>query len=120
MLGWEVFVLREKDSSTRRTAGLWLASWETGLFGLQWIDELVKQGKAADLGGNGYPNRYTTSANLLFPILMSGLPENESPPVVSDDYALPAGWNSTLKLNSQQIAKCAEDEPLVIEAWDQS
>ncbi len=94
MLGWAVFVFREKDlqnEKSSREKARSIARWESGLFGLQWIDSLVKEGNAADLGGNGYPNRYTTTADVLFPILRSGLPRNDSPPVVGDDYALPAG-----------------------------
>ena len=64
MLGWAVFVFREKEleeEKSSRAKARSLASWETGIFGLQWIDSLVKDSKAVDLGGNGYPNRYATT-----------------------------------------------------------
>jgi hypothetical protein len=36
-----------------------LATWTSGGFdGLDWIDNLVSEGKAEDLGGNGYPDYY--------------------------------------------------------------
>jgi len=72
MLGWAVFVFREKElekEKSSRAKARSLASWETGMFGLQWIDRLVKDGKAVDLGGNGYPNRYTTTVDILLPLI---------------------------------------------------
>ena len=120
MLGWHVYVVTKKDSDNLGNEAPAVASWGTGLYGLRWIDELVKQGKAVDLGGNGYPCRYMIAADVLFPILRSDLPDHDTPPVVGDDYALPAGWTGELKLNNERMSSCAEDEPLVIEAWDQS
>ena len=120
MLGWQVFVLRKSDSaSPGSSSAICLASWETGLGGLR-IDDLAARRKAVDLGGNGYPNRYATTADILFPILRTGLPSHHSTPVVGDDYALPAGYNGNLQLFDDRIANCANDEPLVIEAWDLS
>jgi hypothetical protein len=121
MLGWDVSVRREvEESAPNATDGLLLASWQTGPFGLQWLDELVKDGKAIDLGGNGYPDRYRVVANVLLPILTTGLQSSDSPPVVGDDYALPRGWSSRVKLNRQRISECADTEHLLVEAWDLS
>ncbi len=60
MLGWCIGVYRQKDSSVSPgksdpPEGARLAVWQTGLGGLDWPNELVKAGKAIDLGGNGYP-----------------------------------------------------------------
>jgi hypothetical protein len=64
MLGCCIGVYRQKDISVSPgksdpPEGARLAVWQTGLGGLDWLNELVKAGKAIDLGGNGYPNRYT-------------------------------------------------------------
>jgi hypothetical protein len=60
MLGWHVSVYRQKDGGSSPATfptpeGTRLAVWQTGIGGLDWLDELVKAGKAIDLGGNGYP-----------------------------------------------------------------
>jgi hypothetical protein len=121
VLGWEVLVLRRLASSPPdETDSLLLASWTTGPFGLRWLNELVKGGHAIDLGGNGYPDRYSIRADVLLPIITAGSPPNASPPVVGDDYFLPKGWNRQVKLDRQRISECSGEEQLLIEAWDRS
>ena len=91
----------------------------TSVFGLDWLDQLVKEGKATDLGGNGYPNRYTITVGVLFPNLTNGSPKNRSPLVIGDDYVLPSGWNGKV---TWQVApdSCNPDDTLFLEVWDQS
>ncbi len=120
MLGWGVSVFRKGDENSQSRKNLVLARWETGVWGLNWLDKLVKENKAIDLGGNGYPNRYSIKAGVLLPILKAGLPEYKSPPVIGDDYILPKGWNSDLLLNEKEFFACRPDEILIIEAWDLS
>ena len=119
MLGWDVMVLRPELRSTGKPECL-LARWTTGVFGLEWLDDLVKEGRAIDLGGNGYPNRYSVTLDAVLPILRRGLPANDSPVVIGDDYVLPQGWNGKLEMNAAELVDCSNDESLVIEAWDQS
>ncbi len=60
MLGWQVYIKREPDTL--------IASWCIGLGGLDWFDELVKEGLAQDLGGNGgYPCKYSAKAEVILP-----------------------------------------------------
>lgn len=118
MLGWEVFVYRHR--ATNPGEGLLVGRWMTGIFGLKWIDELVKAQRAVDLGGNGYPCRYSMAASTFMSVVTNGLPSHDTPPVIGEDYALPAGWNSEPELNMAVLAECGRDEELVIEAWDQS
>lgn len=40
-----------------------LAKWEAGVKGLDWLDELVKEGNAIDLSGNGYSFQRSTHVN---------------------------------------------------------
>ena len=35
-----------------------MARWETGVNGLDWLNEVAKTGGAENLGGNGYPLHY--------------------------------------------------------------
>jgi hypothetical protein len=62
MLGWHISVYRQKVGGLSTPKGQRLAVWQTGLGGLDWLDELVKAGKAINLGENGgYPCRYTAT-----------------------------------------------------------
>jgi hypothetical protein len=115
MLGWEVFAFR--NSSAKRDD--LVVHWMTSVFGLDWLDQLVKYGKANDLGGNGYPNRYKVPANVLIPFLSNGLPANRSPLVIGDDYVLPEGWEGEI-VRRQDPATCGSNDTLFLEVWDQS
>src|SRR6266436_3712887 len=73
-LGWHIRVYRQqKDGSSPAVAGAAhgtrLAVWQTGVGGLDWLDDLVRQEKAIDLGGNGYPMEYTAKAEQIIPRL---------------------------------------------------
>lgn len=114
MLGWEVFVYRPTMPD------VFIARWKTSVFGLKWLDRLVEDNKAIDLGGNGYPDRYAVAAGVLLPMIKSGLPANDSPPVIGDDYVLPEGWSSDIDWNRQEVLACEGSDQLIVEAWDQS
>jgi hypothetical protein len=116
MLGWYVLVLRGEAVMPDDL----VARWETSVFGLKWLEELVKDGRAKDLGGNGYPCRYSATVSILLPIITSGLPANDSPLVIGDDYALPERWSGNIVWNREVVLACQPDEMLTIEAWDQS
>ena len=114
MLGWEIFVDRQNPQQQ-------VARWRTGVLGARWLGELVKEGKATDLGGNnGYPDRYQVAARVLLPILASGPPAHDSPLVIGDDYVLPPGWNDRLQFDRTVAEACDPNEILNIEVWDQS
>jgi hypothetical protein len=102
-LGWgvSVFRLAEGGSSpaTKDSVGTELVGfWDTGLFGLNWIDELVKAGRVIDLGFEGLLQQYTGPAELLLPDVFKSLPP--------DAPAAPNGMR--------------RDEWLLVHAWDQS
>ena len=115
MLGWQVIVKRGADN-----VGQSLASWTTGLGGLFWLDELVKQGLAQDLGGNGYPNKYSGQASIILPKLVPSLPNFEGKAVIGDGYVLDGGESWEVKINQPKIDACLPQELLLIEAWDLS
>lgn len=114
MLGWDVRVYRPTAPDVS------IARWTTGVFGLKWLDQLVEDSKAVDLGGNGYPNKYVIAAGVLLPIIKAGLPANDSPLVIGDDYVLPAGWSGDIQWNQQEVLACDGNDQLIVEAWDQS
>jgi hypothetical protein len=115
MLAWEVFVFSDKAAKSEDL----IVRWMTSVLGLSWLDQLVEEGKASDLGGNGYPNRYSITAGVLFPILNKGLPKNHSPQVFGDDYVLPAAWNGEL-IWKQKPEAYAPETLLFLNVWDQS
>lgn len=117
MLGWEVLVFRHgEDVSFEST---W-ARWLTSPWGLKWLDELVAAKKATDLGGNGYPNRYLLTAGEFVRALSAGIPPSDGPAVFGDNYLLPPGWGSGVRVDAQALSACPEDAMLIVEAWDQS
>lgn len=92
-LGWHAIVYKQKDGTRPAafdTDGDCVHDWSTGVWGLNWLDDLVKADKAVSLGGNGYPIRYTAKTEDLIP----KVPELKG-------QCLPGEW-------------------LIVEAWDQS
>jgi hypothetical protein len=111
MLGWQVIISKSGDT---------LCSWSTGIGGLAWLDELVKEGKAEDQGGNGYPNLYSAKAKEILTVLSEGAPKYSGPTVIGDDYIRIGGLNDAIKIDRSKLNNCSPDDQLTIEAWDQS
>ena len=120
-----ISVYRQKEGgfspATWETAeGTRLAVWQTGLGGLDWLDELVKADKAIYLGGNGYPNRYTATAEFLLRQVM------ENPPKARDHWLVDAGdivtstWVGKTATDPAEASQCSPVEWLLVEAWDES
>jgi hypothetical protein len=125
MLGWHISVYKQKDGGESpavfaTSEGTRLAVWQTGIGGLDWLSELVKAGKAVDLGGNGYPCRYTVPAQHL----MSEIAD--SPPMARDSWLSGAGdlitnqWEGKTVVDGDAVTICRPDEWLLVEAWDES
>jgi hypothetical protein len=90
--------------------GAELAAWDTFGYGLDWINDLVAQQKAAHTGGGGYPIEYTARASDVLPRLSYEPPD--------DKTACPkASW---ARKDTEAIKACRPDEWLIIEAWDKS
>lgn len=139
MLGWHISVYRLPNiepapagdvklkrgldralQAAAETHGERLGAWQTGLSGLDWLDELVKKREAVDLGGNGYPTRYAGPARTVLPQL------TDDPPAArrvwaSDpgDILLPS-WDGKTSFDRALAAACDPDEWLLVEAWDES
>ena len=123
MLGWYIVVfvanseVSDDQSSTEKTR---LASWDSGIGDRNWLDQLVKENKLLDLGGNGYPYTYSGKASIVLPIITSGPPPHDGPDIIGDDYFISGNKVYSLKLNELEISQCIPDDQLTIEVWDQS
>ncbi len=123
MLGWHIFISRQalaKSPDNPEGTESTLASWEAGLGGLDWLDALVKEGRAVYLGGDGYPVRYTATAAGVVSKLSAGPPRHEGPLVFGEDYVMAGGWVGDVRVDQSRLAECSPDEELLIEAWDLS
>ena len=120
MLGWEFFVLRRDNERKTPRSAVALARWRAGIGGTRWLEDLVSKGLAEDLGGDGYPSRYTVGARALVELLTQGLPQHDGPFVVGDDYVLPGGWTGDSKIEFESLRALDPTETLLVEAWDQS
>lgn len=122
MLGWEFLVSRQRGDGDEDGTGAApvLARWQAGLGGTKWLDDLVSKGVASDLGGDGYPIRYTVPAGILVAVLGEGPPKHGGPVVIGDDYILPGGWTGNVRIDIARMKELDPSEILLVEAWDQS
>ena len=78
MLGWWITVFSDED---RQEPHL-IASWECGIGGADWLDELCQAGHAEQTENKGgYPNVYQTQAKHVAPWLLDGKssPQGDAP-----------------------------------------
>ena len=125
MLGWHISIYRQTNDGTspataESATGPRLAVWQTGLGGLDWVEELVREGKATDLGGNGYPCRYTAAAKNLIPRIIDGPPGARRVWASGEKDILTDKWAGRTVIDHAESAACRPDEWLLIEAWDES
>jgi len=125
MLGWHISVHRQQGGgaspgTAESREGARLAVWQAGLWGLEWIDELVKAGNAIDLGGTGYPCRYTATARYLLPRIMEGPPEANAIWSSGAGDVLSERWEGRTVIDHEAAGQCGADEWLLITAWDES
>jgi len=125
MLGWHISVYRQADNraapaTTKSRKGARLAVWQAGWDGLKWIGELASEGKAIDLGGNGYPCSYTAIAEHLIPHIVDGPPGARNTWVFGTTDTITENWEGKTMIDREAAADCRPDEWLMIEAWDES
>jgi hypothetical protein len=126
MLGWEVIVYKQADGGNspakpESEPGNSIASWLTGMNGLNWLETLVKAGNAMDLGGNGYPLAFTATAEDLIPQLVQGPPQALRTFHPCETLSAFANRDSeTTVTGLVESAGCRMGEWLLIHAWDQS
>lgn len=106
---------KERDASQEKGAGAALASWEISLFGMDFLDHLVKEGRAEQHSFNGYPNRYTVPAGDFVPFIIDG------PPVVDwGKNGINKGWTSRVTIHRAELLALPDDHMLTVDVWDQS
>jgi hypothetical protein len=125
MLGWHISIYRQTNggalpATMESTEGTRLAVWQTGLGGLDWLDELVKAGRAIYLGGNGYPLRYTATAEHLIPRVVEEPPGAHRVWVYDPHDILTEKWEGKTVIDRNAAAACHPEEWLLVEAWDES
>ena len=133
MLGWWIIIStqspEERDNSDKETKqAAILAEWEAGLFGLRWIEDMAKAGKAVKIAETGYPNRYTAQADDVLPLIENGgiIPPDNGIAVFcetdeGEDIFQPHDWGmDKIKVHADRMAACPVDQVLTIEAWDLS
>ncbi len=111
---WCVAALAQSPGGTR------LAVWQAGLGALEWLDDLVKSGRAIDLGGNGYPCRHTATAEYLTPRIVDKPPGSLNAWISGASDILTEKWEGRTVVDGAAIAACRPDEWLLVEAWDES
>ncbi len=125
MLGWHVSVYRQADgggapATAESAEGTRVAVWQTGVDGLDWLKELAEDGKAIDLGGNGYPSWFTATAEQLIPRIV------DSPPGARTEWLVGAGdivtdkWVGKTVVDGAAAAQCSAGEWLIVKVWDES
>ena len=125
MLGWHISIYSQKDGgqaapTAESPEGTRLAVWQTGSGGLDWLDELVKSGKAISLGGNGYPTRFTAIAEHLVPRILEQPPGARTPWTYDAHDILTDKWEGQTVINRAAAAQCQASEWLLVVAWDES
>jgi len=122
MLGWFIIIARQDTGAPAGAKDAQpLATWETSLGGLDWIDALVAQGKATRQSAGGYPTRYVADAAAVLPMLLAQqVPPHRHFCLADGNHAASAGWVGEVHFHADRIALCSHDEPLIIDAWDQS
>lgn len=122
MLGWRLIISTHEatDQPGFVPVDTILATWRTSIGGLDWVDQLVKEGKATQLRHGGYPNRYAISASVVRPLIENGPPSHSAPLVIGDDYVSVGGWSDQITRHAERWAAVTPDQTLCIEAWDQS
>jgi len=99
-----------------------LASWRVGVYGLDWLNNLVKDGKATVKETGGYPNTYTALACDVLPLIANGPPSLPSVqgPVLIDSVGHGWNWFDDVIIHSDRIAECPQDRVITIVAFDLS
>ena len=125
MLGWHISVYRQTDggtlpATTKAKYGRRIAVWQAGVSGLDWLDRLVSEGRAIDLGGCGYPYNYTAMAGDLLPQLADGPPHANMLWTFGDHDIILNGWAGRTVFDQVAANECRPDEWLLVEAWDES
>jgi hypothetical protein len=120
MLGWQINIYCQTTSPALLKADV-LASWQTGLGGTDWLDELVKSGRAMLLlEAGGYPLRYAVRVADLLEQLPHLPTPHKGPLVIGEDYIMEAGWKGRITIDHAALSAFSPSAVVIVDAWDQS
>jgi hypothetical protein len=97
-----------------------IATWQTGLYGTDWLTQLVTRGRAASTSRGGYPETYLIRCREFTTRLDEGLPHEYPTWVSGPDDILGDRWLGRTTIDAETLAQCDPDEWLLVEAWDES
>lgn len=125
MNGWHISVFRAKGGGEEPPdadgeSGEPLAVWQASATGLDWMDQLVRQGKAIAYETGGYPNLYRARAGAILPFILNGPPAANLIWISGPDDIIGTGWLGKTTIYEESIARCEQNEWLLIEAWAES
>ncbi|MDH4036844.1 MAG: hypothetical protein OEX18_11705 [Candidatus Krumholzibacteria bacterium] len=123
--GWNISVHRQVNGgAVPATFGAELgetpAVWQTDFLGLSWLDALVRENLAINLGGNGYPMEFTARASQIIPQLRRKPPGSRDPWAADSHDILGHEWLGKTTKSPEVISACDPEEWLVVQAWDES
>lgn len=127
MLGITVNVWRPIDppGTPARVRRGFIGEWTAaglGMVSLEWLEQLVEEGRATSLGGDGYPYRFTIAASVLIDILRAGMPSAGAglQVIVGEEYLTRSGTVTDFGINLDALGECPPNENLFIEVRDLS
>ena len=122
MLGFDIEIYKFTDGmdiTSNKISKPVLIKWtSSGFDGLDWINTLLNEAKAEDLGGNGYPFFYKAKTQFILRALTSDISKNKGQTIMGDDYVASSDWRS--QINISKLEECDSNQELIIEAWDLS
>jgi hypothetical protein len=123
MLGWHISVYQkvgDADPVTEAVQGKRIAVWQARLFGLRWLDALVKQGHGEYLGGGGWPSRYMFQAKDITPQILAGPPEANEVWIKGPEDIVTDKWEGKTVIDVAAANDCKIGEWLLVQVWDES
>ena len=135
MPGWSISVYRLIDSNEIREALAHpaderplnfdpptrerLAVWQTGLSGLERIEQLVES-RGVTLGGDGHPNMYLLRAGDLVTQIGKGPPHETLRRSSGEPDVVLHIWEQRATIDETALRSCDPSEWLLLEVWDES
>ena len=126
LIGWWIGVFRQADGGSEPASadaerGVRLAVWQAELWGLDWLTDLVRSGRAIDLGGDGYPSLLTAKSKDLLPPIRSGPPAARPVWIAdADDIIDHSKWPGKTTIDEAAIDDCSPEEWLLVVVFDES
>jgi hypothetical protein len=126
-LGWHISLHRQASGRRAPSAdgdpkGDRLAVWQSHVYGLDWLKELVEAHDAVHLSDNaGYPVRYTVRAGAVIPIILDGPPRGRTNWMAKpSDVVGYKHLRGGATIDQATLEECQPDEWPQVEAWDES